>query len=188
MLSPKERLLEMLKERSFRYGEFTLASGKKSDFFIDCKRTILTPDGHTIAGHVVLDEVERLAVERQVDGLAAVPLGGCPLVGAASLLAYQRGNPLQILYVRTERKDHGTGRRVEGRRDLEQDASIVLVEDVITTGGSSIRAVEALREAGLTVSSVVVLVDRDEGGRENLTEQGVDVRSIYRRSDFIPRP
>ncbi len=186
MLTPKGRLLEMLKERSFRYGEFTLASGKKSDFFIDCKRTVLTPDGHTLAGHVVLEAIERLAEERQVAGLAAVPLGGCPLAGAASLLAYQRGEPLQILYVRIERKDHGTGHRIEGRQDLEPGASVVLVEDVITTGGSSIRAIDALREAGLTVESVVVLVDRNEGGRENLTEHGVEVRSIYSRDDFIP--
>lgn len=186
MLPPRERLLAMLRERSFRHGEFTLASGRKSDFFIDCKRTVLTADGHVVAGLVVLEQVEAIASERGVNGLAAVPLGGCPLAGAASLLAFQRGVPFQILYVRPERKDHGTGRQVEGVKDLPAGARVVLVEDVVTSGGSSLRAVAALREAGLEVVCVLVLVDRKEGGRELLAEHGLELRAVFTRDDFIP--
>jgi orotate phosphoribosyltransferase len=182
----RKRLLDMLRERSYRRGEFTLASGRKSDFFIDCKRTVLSPDGHAIAGLVVLEEVEAISAERPVNGLVAVPLGGCPLAGSACLAAFQRGLRFQLIYVRPERKDHGTGQRVEGADVLPRGARVVLIEDVVTSGGSSLRAVEALREAGLEVATVVVLVDRKEGGRELLAEHGLKLRAIFTRDDFIP--
>ena len=111
MSTPKARLLKLLQERSFRRGEVILASGKKSDFFIDCKRTVMTAEGHMLAGQVVLDTIESLNDADSAMALAAVPLGGCPLVGATSLLAYQRGVALDILYIRPAQKDHGTGQR-----------------------------------------------------------------------------
>ena len=186
MRPPKERLLEMLRERSFRKGEVILASGKKSDFFIDCKKTVLHSAGQLLAGEVVLDQLESMPMTQGIEALAAVPLGGCPLAGAASLLSAQRGMPLHVLYVRPERKDHGTGQRIEGAQNVSPKAKVILVEDVVTTGGSSLRAVEALRTEGFDVVSIVALVDRLEGGRENLEGAGLPFESVYTRHDFIP--
>ena len=185
--TPRERLLELLRERSFKTGSFTLASGKTSDFFIDCKRTVLAPDGHALAGHVVLEALAEVPGTRQgLDAVAAVPLGGCPIAGSAALHAFQRGEPLELLYVRLERKDHGTGQRIEGGQRLPEKARVALIEDVVTTGGSSLRAVHALREEGYEVLCVVVLVDRLEGGREHLESAGVPFHAVFDRHDFIP--
>jgi orotate phosphoribosyltransferase len=188
MPSPRARLLAALRERSFKTGSFKLASGKTSDFFIDCKRTVLTPEGHALSGHVVLEELE--GIQAVADGglaaVAAVPLGGCPLAGATALLAFQRGDPLELLYVRLERKDHGTGQRIEGGKHLEPGARVVLVEDVVTTGGSSLRAVDGLKEAGFKVLGVVALVDRLEGARESFASKGVPLHAIFDRTDFLP--
>lgn len=184
MSTPQERLLAVLRERSFRRGEVTLASGKKSDFFIDCKRTVMTAKGHALAGEVIFDAILEAKVE-DLAALAAVPLGGCPLVGAASMVALQRGQNLDLLYIRPEAKDHGTGQRIEGAQNLDGRKTAILVEDVVTTGGSSLRAVEALKTAGLNVPFVLTLVDRLEGGRENFEAAGVNLRAIFTRNDFI---
>jgi orotate phosphoribosyltransferase len=189
MQSPRARLLELLRRRSFRSGEFVLASGKRSDFFIDCKRTVMTSEGHLLAGQVVLEALRAGQPDEEgatVDALAAVPLGACPLVSAAALLAAQEGIALDLLYIRPDRKDHGTGQRIEGAQNLEGRRRVVLVEDVVTTGGSSRAAVDALRAAGLEVLYVLALVDRLEGGRESLAEAGVELRTIFSRLDFIP--
>jgi orotate phosphoribosyltransferase len=192
MSDPRARLLELLRRRSFRRGDFVLASGKRSDFFIDCKRTFMTGEGHLLGGQVVLEALETVHPHSggaaSVDALAAVPLGACPLVSAASLLAAQQGRALDVLFVRPERKDHGTGQRIEGAQNLEGRRRVVLVEDVVTTGGSSCSAIEALHGAGLQVLGVLALVDRLEGGRERLAAAGVELHAVFTRRDFIPDP
>jgi orotate phosphoribosyltransferase len=186
MKTTKQRLLELLRERSFRAGEFTLASGKKSDFFIDCKRTVLTPEGLSLAGAAILEAIEAAPETSQgVGAIAAVPLGGCPLADSAALQAFQRGCPTGVLYVRPERKDHGTAQKIEGSQCVAPGARVVLVEDVVTTGGSSLRAVEALSDAGYELLFLVALVDRLEGGAEHLAEAGVELRPLFTRHDFI---
>lgn len=188
MSDSRARLLELLRRRSFRRGEFVLASGKTSDFFIDCKRTFMTGEGHLLGGQVVLEALDAIFAPGggdAVDALAAVPLGACPLVSAASLLAAQQGRVLDVLFVRPERKDHGTGQRIEGAQNLEGRRRVVLVEDVVTTGGSSCAAIEALRAAGLDVLRVLALVDRLEGGRERLAAAGVELHAVFTRRDFI---
>jgi len=186
MHTARERLLQLLRERSYQRGEVLLASGKKSDFFIDCKKTVLAPDGHLLAGEVLCRELEEAAETKDgLAALAAVPLGGCPLAGATALVAFQRGLPVNLLYVRQEKKDHGTGQRIEGSHGLPSGSKVVLVEDVVTTGGSSLRAVAGLREAGFEVVLLLALVDRLEGGRENIEAQGVTFRSVFTRRDFV---
>lgn len=186
MKSSKQRLLQLLRERSFKSGEFTLASGKKSDFFIDCKRTVLTPEGLALSGAAMLDAIEAAPeTDAGLGAIAAVPLGGCPLVDSAALQAFQRGTPTGVLYVRSERKDHGTAQKIEGAQCVEPGASVVLVEDVVTTGGSSLRAIESLREAGYEILFLLALVDRLEGGREHLEAAGVELRPLFTRHDFI---
>lgn len=181
--SHRAELLELLRERSFRRGEFTLASGKKSDFFIDCKQTVLTARGHLLVGMVMFEALNRLPSCQAVAGVA---LGGCPLASAVSLISEQQGRPLPALYVRKQTKDHGTRRLVEGDRALQPGMPVVLLEDVITTGGSTLKAVESLRGAGAEVAGVVVLVDRREGGAEALDAGGLAWTSVFTRQDFIP--
>jgi orotate phosphoribosyltransferase len=170
-----------------------LASGRESDFFIDCKQTVLTAEGHALAGSLMLDAA---LAGGSFDAIAGVELGGCPLASAASMTSFMRSvlpNPLQrsgtprdAIYVRKDAKDHGSKRQLEGDTRLAPGAAIVILEDVTTTGGSTLKAVEKLRAAGYRVSSVVTLVDRLEGGREAIEAAGLQFSAIYTRRDFIP--
>jgi len=180
-MSPRQRLLELLKQHSYRRQRVVLASGKESDFFIDCKQTVLGAEGHALTGEVLFEAVRALG---PCDAIAGVELGGCPLASAVSLTSFQRGEPLDAIYVRKEVKDHGSRRMLEGDVRLRAGARITLLEDVITTGGSTLKAVAKLAEAGHAVSGVVVLVDRLEGGREALESSGLVVRAVYTRTDF----
>jgi orotate phosphoribosyltransferase len=176
----RPELLELLKTLAYRRGIFTLASGKKSDFFIDCKQAVLTAVGHQLVGELMLDALRHLP---QCDAIAGVALGGCPLASAVSLMSQIRQRPLPALYVRKAAKDHGTQRLVEGQ--LTPGMRVVMLEDVCTTGGSTLAAVQVLRNAGATVVGVVVLVDRLEGGLENLQREGLEVVALYTRHDFV---
>ncbi|CAN5467302.1 hypothetical protein BH09MYX1_BH09MYX1_36010 [soil metagenome] len=121
----------------------------------------------------------------RVAAVAGVELGGCPLASAVALRSFQRGAPIDAIYVRKDAKDHGSKRDLEGNVHLAPNARVVLVEDVITTGGSTLKATEKLRAAGYEVAGVVALVDRLEGGRENLEAAGLQVRALYTRDDFM---
>ena len=181
MSAARDRLLELLVERSYAKRRVVLASGRESDFFIDCKQTILTAEGHALAGALMLDAVEALG---GCAAVAGVELGGCPLASAASLLSFQRGRPLDALYVRKAVKDHGSKRLVEGNDALTPGSTVALLEDVTTTGGSSLKAVALLREAGLEVRAVVTLVDREEGGRDAIEGAGLALSALFTRRDF----
>ncbi len=176
-------LLDLLRERSYRKGTVKLASGKLSDFYIDCKQTVLTAQGHTLVGEEMFKAIQALSFKPEA--VAGVELGGCPLASAVSLVSYQKGAPLDAVYVRKSVKDHGSTRWLEGDDKLSEGASIVVVEDVITTGGSTLRAVERIKARGLHVPGVVVLVDRMEGGREALQNAGLEVHALYTRRDFV---
>lgn len=188
MSDRRHRLLELLRERSFRQGRFTLASGAESDFFIDVKQTALLAEGHELCGHVLFDELRELRqhTAEPLAAVAGVELGGCPLASAVAVVSWQAAKPLDALYVRKAAKDHGTKRLVEGAAHLRAGARVVLLEDVVTTGGSTLRAAATLGEAGYDVVAVIALVDRLEGGREAIERAGLRVRSVFTRLDFIP--
>ncbi len=182
----RTRLLERLRRDAYRAGTFTLASGKTSDFFIDCKKVMLTAEGHALAGAALADAVfaaEDAGNGRAFDNVAGVALGGCPLASAVALISFQRGRARDALYVRKEAKDHGTKALVEGAAG--EGARVALLEDVLTTGGSSRTAIDRLREAGFVVDEVFALVDRREGAVENLAAHGVKVTALFSRSDFV---
>jgi len=181
--SARDRLLELLRERSFERKRVVLASGKESDFFIDCKQAVLTAQGHALVGEVMLDALAALPVCAAVAG---VELGGCPLASAVALTSFQRGAPLDAIYVRKDAKDHGSRRLLEGNTRLPAGAPVVLLEDVVTTGGSTLKAAAKLREAGYATPGVVALVDRLEGGREAIEAGGLALVSVFTRHDFIP--
>lgn len=180
----RERLLALLRERSFARRKVVLASGRESDFFVDCKQTVLTAEGHALVGALMLDAA--LALPTRPLAVAGVELGGCPLASAVALISHQRGTPLDAVYVRKQAKDHGSQRLLEGDAGLPDGAPVVVVEDVVTTGGSTLAAVEKLRARGLSIAGVVAIVDRLEGGAENIRAAGLALTSLYTRRDFIP--
>jgi orotate phosphoribosyltransferase len=182
MADAHARLLELLRERSFARKKVVLASGRESDFFIDCKQTVLTAEGHALAGELLLNAARSFG---PLDALAGVELGGCPLASAASLTSFLRGCPVDAVYVRKDAKDHGSKRDLEGNTRLAPGSTLVLLEDVTTTGGSTLKAAAKLRAAGYEIGGVVTLVDRLEGGREAIEAAGLRLIALYTRTDFV---
>jgi orotate phosphoribosyltransferase len=179
----RARLIQLLTERSFERRKVILASGRESDFFIDCKQTMLTAEGHALVGELMFDLLSELP---ECEAVGGVELGGCPLASAVSLVSFQRGRPLNALYVRKAKKDHGTTKLVEGDKSLKPGLKVALLEDVVTTGGSSLKAVESLKAAGAEVVGIVALVDRQEGGAETIRSSGLLLVTIATKADFIP--
>jgi len=176
------RLLELLRTRSFQEREVVLSSGLKSNFYIDCKQVSLDAEGAALIGelfHLVIEEIAPRAVA--VGGLT---MGADPLATATSLLSFQLGNPRAAFLVRKEPKGHGTGQWVESTK-LPAGAPVVILEDVITTGASTLRAIERSRAAGLEVLCALGLVDRLEGGREAV-EAETPLTTLFTRRDFLP--
>src|SRR5690606_33851575 len=178
----RRRLAEKI-SRCIRTGDITLSSGKKTNFYFDGRLVTLDPEGSVLVGGSVLGELERLGA-RAVGGLTS---GADPITSATGVLAWQAGIPIELFFVRKQRKEHGTQRRIEGPPlSPEGRAKIALVDDVLTTGGSILEAREAiLEEIGNAPRWAIVLVDREEGGRERLEEAGLEVLSVFRRSDFL---
>jgi orotate phosphoribosyltransferase len=163
--SAREQLLAMLAEKSFRLGEFKLSSGGVSDYYIDCRLTTLDAQGGLLTGQTVLDEIESRGW--RPDAIGGLTLGADPLVVATSVLSAQHGKPLHGFLVRKAEKMHGTTQRIEGFR--EKPARVVIVDDVCTTGASTIQAIEAARDYGFEIVGVMCLVDRQEAnGRTNV--------------------
>ena len=178
-----DRLLEMLREHSFRRGTFTLSSGKTSDFFIDCKPTVLRAEGHVLVGAALMDAALRLA--GSLSAVAGVELGGCSLASAVAFHSFTQGRPLDAVYVRKTQKGHGTQRLLEGAAHLPQGARVVVLEDTVTTGGSTLRAVAQIREAGLTVAGVVSVVAGPLRRAAAMAEAQLPYVSLYSRTDFM---
>lgn len=179
---PRARLLDLLRDRAFERKRVVLASGKESDFFIDCKQAVLTAEGHALVGEAML---AALASFGAVDAVAGVELGGCPLASAVAYASYSRGKPLDAIYVRKDAKEHGSRRTLEGNTRIARGARVALLEDVVTTGGSTLKAAAKLQDAGYVVAGVVALVDRLEGGREAIESAGLTLRSLFTRADFM---
>lgn len=177
-----DRLLQLLTERSYAKKRVVLASGRESDFFIDCKQTVLTAEGHALVGAAMLNALSGFA-DKPV-AVAGVELGGCPLASAVALISHQHGAPLDAIYVRKDAKDHGSKRLLEGDSQIPDTSNVVILEDVITTGGSTLKAVDKLRARKLNVVGVVAIVDREEGGRDAIVAAGLPFVSLYKRSDF----
>lgn len=182
-IEKKQRLIALLRERSFERKRVILASGRESDFFIDCKQTILTAEGHALVGELMYEALNELP---PCEAVAGVELGGCPLASAVALVSFQKGRPLDALYVRKEQKDHGSRKLVENDRSVRPGLPVVILEDVVTTGGSTLKAVAKLKDAGVNVVGVVALVDRLEGGADAIREAGLPLVSLATRLDFIP--
>lgn len=178
------RLRELLTQLSFEHRKVTLSSGKESDFYIDCKRTALTAEGHFLIGRLLLDEV--LVHAPQAIAVGGLTLGADPLASAVSTMSYVAGRPLHAFIVRKEPKGHGTAQWIERPPQLVAGSTVAILEDVVTTGASTLKAIERSQSEGLKVAGAFALVDRLEGGREAVEAQGHALRTLFTRKDFIP--
>lgn len=177
----RNRLKNLLVERSVETGDFQLASGIRSDYYVDARRTTMSAEGQFLTGHVCLEAILRTGwMASAVGGLT---MGADPVAYAIAHRSWIEGVPLEAFSVRKTPKEHGTGRRVEGA--LEPGASVVIVEDSITTGGSALKAIEAVREIEVRVVGVLTLVDRGDGGREKIEAAGYSVLPIFSGRELL---
>ncbi|ABS27868.1 orotate phosphoribosyltransferase [Anaeromyxobacter sp. Fw109-5] len=205
----RARLLELLRALSFERRKVILASGKESDFYVDCKRTTLTAEGHVLVGRLLFDRVRRITP--LVRGVGGLTLGADPIASAIALTSFleyearraqgqpdeaapeRAGGPggqyppgtIDSYVVRKEPKGHGTGQWIEGRKTIPDGSRVVVIEDVVTTGGSALKAIERCRVEKLEPVACLALVDRMEGGREAIEAQGVPLQALFTRQDFL---
>jgi len=179
----KNRLIELILDYAFQYSEkpvFRLVHGGMSRFYFNCKQVTLDPEGQYLIGHLVLEKIRDL----QVRAIGGLTLGADPIANAVSYTSWLRKDPIQAFVVRKKTKDHGTGSLIEGK--VRPGDRVVVVDDVITTGGSTIQAVEACRSYGLEVVKVVVLVDRQEmGGRESILQTVPALDALVTREEIM---
>lgn len=177
----RQRLLQLLKEKSFRYSPdkpFKLASGRVSPYYVDCRPVTHSAEGLALLGEIFYDLIKDLDVK----GIGGLTMGADPIAHAAALVSYQRGKPVNAFSVRKFSKEHGAGGLVVG--DVHAGDKVVIVEDVVTTGGSTLKAIAAAREFGLQVVKVIVLMDRQEGGREAIAKLVPAMQAVFTLSDM----
>jgi orotate phosphoribosyltransferase len=178
----KQELIRILCEKSFQYSAepvFKLVSGRMSSFYVNCKPTILSPRGMFLTGHLVFDAVKDAGVQ----GVGGLTFGADPIAIAAAFASELKGHPIQAFSIRKTKKDHGIARWIEG--DLAPGAKVAILDDVATTGGSTIAAIERARSEGLEVIKAVILVDRQEGGLENIRMHVDEVTAVITRDELL---
>ena len=178
----KEELIALLCEKSFKYTDqpsFKLVSGRVSRFYVNCKPTILNPRGMYLVGHLMFEAI----CDLRPDGVGGLTFGADPIAMATAFASELKGSPLNAFSIRKTKKDHGIAQWVEG--DLAQGARVVVIDDVATTGGSTIKAITRARENGLEVVRAMVLVDRQEGGLENIRGHVPDTRALITRDELL---
>jgi orotate phosphoribosyltransferase len=178
----KERLGEIILERSFKYSDnppFTLASGRQSNYYFNCKPTTLDPEGMNLIGAIIFDMVK----DSSITAAGGLTLGADPIANALSVISYQKGKPIKSFIVRKDVKDHGTKSAIEG--SVKAGETVLIIDDVITTGGSTITAIEQARQTGLIVDRVITLIDREEGGRENIQKHVENIQSVLTRTEIM---
>lgn len=176
----KQRLKAVLKDKSILMGDFTLSSGKKSKYYIDARLTSLDAEGLFLIGKIFLNEIMD---HPEIKGVGGPTMGADPIVGSIIAQSHVIGKNLYGFLVRKEEKKHGTTKLIEG--NLKKGDKVVIVEDVITTGGSVIKAIDAVRKAGAFVNGVLAIVDREEGAEENFKKLGINYRPLFRISELL---
>ena len=180
-MDTRDRLLSLLAERSLRLGRFTLASGTRSTYYVDARATTMTAEGQALVGRVCLSYLRRATLDpTHIGGLT---LGADPISYAIARQSWDEGRPMDAFSVRKNPKEYGTRRRIEG--GLPEDARVVVVEDAMTTGRSTLKAVRAVEEHGARVIAVLALVDREEGARERIAAQGYEVMTVFPAGELL---
>lgn len=178
-------LLQIIKEQSIAFGDFVLASGQKSDVYIDIRKTSLHPQGAFLIGKAFAQLIKENWPDAK--GVGGLTLGADPLVTATSVVAYLDHHMLGALIVRKDAKGHGTKRAIESPGTLKPGDHVIVVDDVVTSGGSTLQAVHALREAGFVVKHALAVVDRQAGATENLSAHGVSLQSLFAFPELVQR-
>ena len=177
------RLKEILLERSYRKGTFTLTSGKTSDFYIDGKQTTLSAEGAYLCGKLLFDLI---AQEKEpIQAVGGMTLGADPLVTAVSIVSFLENAPIPAFIVRKEAKGHGTGNYIEGLKNMEPGCRVALVEDVVTTGGTLLKVIDRAEAAGFIVGLIVTIVERQEGGTDFLKQKGYPLKALFTREELL---
>nr|WP_249802520.1 MULTISPECIES: orotate phosphoribosyltransferase [unclassified Bradyrhizobium] len=176
-------MFEIIRRRSFGRGEVTLASGRKSDFYFNLKPTMLDPEGATLLAELTYEALK----DDQLDFIGGLEMGAVPLAGALAQISWIKGHPIAAFFVRKKPKEHGAKLAIEGlpRGETLEGKRVVIVEDVTTTGGSAMKAVEAVRETGAEVVLVLTMVDREEGADDTFGAANLPFRSLYKASEFL---
>jgi orotate phosphoribosyltransferase len=178
----RDRLIRLIYERAFKYSEepiFKLVSGRMSNYYFNCKMVTLNPEGMYLIGNIVFDMIK----DMKVKGIGGLTLGADPIADAVAYTSYLKEKPIEAFVVRKSAKSHGTMQWIEG--DVKAGDGIVIVDDVITTGKSTIEAITRAKEAGLEIVKVIALVDRQEGGYENIMEQLKDIKVDYKLVEAV---
>jgi orotate phosphoribosyltransferase len=181
MAHHREKLADLLRALSLRRGDFTLASGKKSSYYLDCRLTTLHPEGALMTGYCVLELLDQIGV--RADAIGGLSMGADPVVSAAIVVSALEKRPLQGFLVRKEAKKHGRNKQIEGLEGV-RGKRVVIVDDVCTTGGSTQEAIDAVEREGAQVVAVISLVDREEGGSEMLRAK-YNYRSVFTARELL---
>ena len=182
-MDDRQRLFEIIRDRSFRQGgRFTLVSGRTSTIYFNLKPAMLDPDGSRLIGAALAGKAAALGATC----ISGMEMGAVPLVASAAAMSAVAQNPIRACFIRKQAKDHGTKNLIEGLAEGEDLAgrSVVIVEDVTTTGGSALKAIATLREAGAVVDHIVTVVDREEGATVAFAAAGITLHALYRKSEF----
>ncbi len=179
----RNELMQIVRELSYEEREVTLASGRKSNFYFDGKQTALHARGGLLVGKAFWEIVKLF--KEPIHGVGGLTMGADPIATATSIAANLDGQAVHAFIIRKEPKGHGTGQWLEGRKNLPPGSRVVIVEDVTTTGGSSMKAVDRAQQEGLEVLGIITLVDREEGARENIEGQGQCLKSVFTRTEVV---
>ena len=182
----KDTLIEIIKKRSFQYSSepvFKLTSGGVSSFYFNMKKTTQSPDGMCLVGKLVFEKIKELKLSP--DAIGGLTMGADPIAYAVAMHSYHSKEPIQAFVIRKEPKEHGLRLPIEG--NVKAGDHVIVIDDVVTTGGSTIKAIKVSKEYGLIIDAVIVLVDRcEQNGRQNIEALGYPVYDIFTVNDFIP--
>ncbi|MFZ2456799.1 MAG: orotate phosphoribosyltransferase [Candidatus Altiarchaeia archaeon] len=174
----RRRLLELIKKEALFKGDYTLSSGKKSGYYIDLRLITMSSEGAYLIANILFDELK----EENIDAIGGLTMGADPIAAAYAAISFMRGKPSSAFIIRKEEKKHGKGKLIEG--PLKKGARVVIVDDVATSGGSLIKAIEAAEKEGCTVVKVMSLVDRNEGASSELAKRGYALQPLYNLKDL----
>lgn len=180
-MTHRERLLELLRERSLEYGDFVLASGERSNFYVDCRRTTMHAEGQVLVGQLTWELVRASGL--RPDAVGGLTMGADPVAYSLAYSSWLAGDPVSAFSVRKQAKEHGRGRRIEGC--FESGHRVIVIEDAVTSGGSALEACSAVEAEGGEVLAVLTLVDRESGGREAIEGRGYRLLSLFRISELL---
>jgi len=179
IMNQKRQLLQLLKEKALKKGEFILSSGKKSNYYLDGRIITLTPEGAYLVASIILELIK----DKNIDAIGGPALGADPISGAVAVLSHIKKIPIKTFIVRKAAKMHGAGRQIEGP-ELKSKDRVILVDDVATTGGALLEAVSALKEKGVEIEGAIVIVDRDQGAKQSLAKEGIRLSAIFNLEDL----